>query len=1476
MADSKEPFRPEDKDNWKPEDNSDDSSQEDAAPKRKQPPGNVVSLSRISIVIKTLDYERSNVPFEEGWRIEVKQRTGGSSAGTSDAYYYNPENKRYRSRAEIARDYGITIAKGSGRGGGGAAAPRKPIVLLSREDALAQVRTRMESVNLPLKLSGGITLTDFGAVKPEYVTETTLPLVGYSTEWVDKKGIKFISQIVDNVGPYYKVLAIVDKPTPGPGADASKATPAEPVEVGAGLSPDAAWQAAAERQQEVTDLASMHKQEGSNHADEMEPGDSLLLRAAPLTGYWGTERFGLIDILCLQALEGQPGVDSTNYKYVEERSSWDEVNRRLGREAAQHGKAMATGSGHSRPRADRRPKSQGERDKAAVARVVENMVRQLEAMEAKNAVAEQRAMAKREREVQRQLEKEERRLAKEREREISKQLHEQRRALERAAAAEAARRAAEAARTFPDEDLAETAAVPPPKPLPLAEGRLPPATEPVLLEAWHLLNRFKDTIGINPEDIPSLSKLESSLLEGPTSSNGTAADTGNGASTTTEEKQEEDPVVWAASRLVDLLIRDLFTKSAAAIAEASADVSEKDLRPSTKALHPVPINSDTWQEAARRYLAIVADAAACQAKLGEDGLPYPADHFEDFLIIQYLLAGPPTALARGWGALPAKGTSEHAWLGAVATSDAAAVAAAGLPEGNVANREPAEVELTIRVQRCILRELATIKGKSGRSGRVLCFQGHGAGAATKMGRSLDLRYVGARVDTGFYAAAEDPMAAFKADIDFVTDLHQQANNKKYSGFYEVNKEKGVAEVAAMVSSKLDAALAEIQQVGADAYLAEHSPPIARPTPPHVEGGERVADAMQGDGDPNEEPPESDPVRDLKRPFAPWEGCCVCWDDTDDERQLLCAMCSAPYHTYCLNPPLDDVPEDEWVCPGCAQFPAKTLPPKFPAGSGAAAVWEMAQLLGSKDYAEWTAEKRASLLSMLCMLVEDSPALRELLIGEENAQRDMRKELFAKRNELKQKQQEEAAERNPQEAAGAAGDAAGTATTDAPAPSTAAEQQRMSSRRARDIASDIEAIVQRISQLEHDVEQFQHPRLESLGLDRHYNRYWFLPSTAINGDPFGPGAVVIERYCADTSITNKDRPGAAASTLSPADSEWQVGLYKGIDSVTNLINWLNTKGVREKALESELRTVRTRVTVQAQEAQRMEEEAKLDAAVKRAEEKVAAGVNRAESKAEQEEEDEPAAMDVDTSPANKLKNLSPTERLRSALLDFEAGLAPAARHPLHGRTEAMDAWRARMSAAQSPQEFMRGLIALEQGINPSYLKTHWRPWAMAAPHPNSAGTLATVWLRLEALRGAIRMKVMLKFNRDLGGLGGAGGLRPRRETMKRAAGSAPDSGIDSDAEGSAGAAENNKISRAERAAKRLKSEVGGDGGSDMEGLDDEEMARRLHAELNAVGGRGSRLRHGSIAGAAVEEAKGRGDGKTYKEPSDEIEEDEEDE
>ena len=32
--------------------------------------------------------------------------------------------------------------------------------------------------------------------------------------------------------------------------------------------------------------------------------------------------------------------------------------------------------------------------------------------------------------------------------------------------------------------------------------------------------------------------------------------------------------------------------------------------------------------------------------------------------------------------------------------------------------------------------------------------------------------------------------------------------------------------------------------------------------------------------------------------------------------LLCDNCDAPYHTYCLDPPLDDIPRGNWLCPDC--------------------------------------------------------------------------------------------------------------------------------------------------------------------------------------------------------------------------------------------------------------------------------------------------------------------------------------------------------------------------------------------------------------------------------------------------------------------------------------------------------------------------------------------------------------------------------
>ncbi|XP_054826530.1 PHD and RING finger domain-containing protein 1 isoform X2 [Eublepharis macularius] len=52
-------------------------------------------------------------------------------------------------------------------------------------------------------------------------------------------------------------------------------------------------------------------------------------------------------------------------------------------------------------------------------------------------------------------------------------------------------------------------------------------------------------------------------------------------------------------------------------------------------------------------------------------------------------------------------------------------------------------------------------------------------------------------------------------------------------------------------------------------------------------------------------------------------CEVCGRSDREDRLLLCDGCDAGYHMECLNPPLSEVPVDEWFCPPCA--PANMAP-----------------------------------------------------------------------------------------------------------------------------------------------------------------------------------------------------------------------------------------------------------------------------------------------------------------------------------------------------------------------------------------------------------------------------------------------------------------------------------------------------------------------------------------------------------------------
>jgi hypothetical protein len=43
------------------------------------------------------------------------------------------------------------------------------------------------------------------------------------------------------------------------------------------------------------------------------------------------------------------------------------------------------------------------------------------------------------------------------------------------------------------------------------------------------------------------------------------------------------------------------------------------------------------------------------------------------------------------------------------------------------------------------------------------------------------------------------------------------------------------------------------------------------------------------------------------------GCLICKNDTHHDRLLICEFCNAEYHIYCLDPPLESVPDGDFFC-----------------------------------------------------------------------------------------------------------------------------------------------------------------------------------------------------------------------------------------------------------------------------------------------------------------------------------------------------------------------------------------------------------------------------------------------------------------------------------------------------------------------------------------------------------------------------------
>jgi hypothetical protein len=77
----------------------------------------------------------------------------------------------------------------------------------------------------------------------------------------------------------------------------------------------------------------------------------------------------------------------------------------------------------------------------------------------------------------------------------------------------------------------------------------------------------------------------------------------------------------------------------------------------------------------------------------------------------------------------------------------------------------------------------------------------------------------------------------------------------------------------------------------------------------VDDGEIVIENDDDESD-DDESDESDDDESGSEP------CEMCGEKDDPDRTLLCDKCNGAFHMECLDPPLTDVPDGEWLCPQC--------------------------------------------------------------------------------------------------------------------------------------------------------------------------------------------------------------------------------------------------------------------------------------------------------------------------------------------------------------------------------------------------------------------------------------------------------------------------------------------------------------------------------------------------------------------------------
>lgn len=1311
-----------------------------------------------------------------GWHVEVKTRNSGTSAGTSDAYYFNPAGQRFRSRQEIMRHLEL------------AAQQSKKV---TREEAVANAKATAEQLGkqLPVSLDNGVTVVRLGRIddRPSYHSQTQLWPVGYQATWQDTAAGTFHFDILDGGGegalfavslvspqaeqPAHSLsrardidtlwaelsdiqqagldaaLAAKSKPRKnkpaqaalGPTASQADATAHGPhpeangvAEVSSGLlNQDTAFDAdaahgpgegsrvdanghlaseenqAANRQkpsatssisksqksdkppQEVTasdtgDMANgSHPEADDETSAEAEQVDEaseakqqLLVKAAPLAGIWGLERFGLADVTVLKLIEALPGVEEhcTDYQYVEQRQGWDAEQRRLKQELEKHGKQAAKASKglekkgakllsleasaqakasqiearlEARAAAKRKRQEEKQAEKAQLKRAKKEQSQSKEPTDKDPVQPEANATAKaakasssaepkpkqrrksgldkpekdiqhvlykvigqveraykREQEkaaamaekdaakAQRHREREELRQAKHAQADHSKSKKE---AASEAAAHQPAQAAVAVLATDVEDSQLPGAALQPPAADPVGKGLLTPQQISGLIEIREFMARFVD-------QVPNLDDLEAAFAD------------------PTHSQQHMQLLTELHEPLLELVVAEAFEAAIDVAGQENLDIRLHEMR---YAMPPCN-KGDSWPELVRRYFALAATAALVKSTEASGGLDTalgalvgatPLSLLGPFAVLQSLTAGAHTGEPSEAGAarLPL-GASRTAPEASQVKQDAVALAAAEqmlAACGGAAVPTDAEQKQAIITCRRVLLELASIKGPKIEGGhasaRSLSFDGQSAAAAAKSGVPIDLMTVAARVDAGVYSSSNKGVDAFAADVQSVCDLFRAASRRSNSTF------------AGDLNTKNASAMADLVSLRMEKLLSQHhglAVPDQAPTP-----GKKLKKGSSAESSPgsSSEPGSSNEknvniVEDLARPFAPWEGCCVCWEDEDRKHILLCDKCDAEYHTYCLDPPLEDVPEGEWFCPRCKSeldldssnepMHSSLVPTRLMKQEDC--YRSLAAALGQQEYHELTAGQRVQIAVLLCSLATSAAVTRSQLTDAEESKKEMRKEQLALKTKLKREEKERAA--------AAAADAAEAQSVPAAEGKEAAEKAakklegnaRTRAKQEADAAADLQRDLARIEQLTVEIRKCS-LRKDMLGYDRHWNRYWLLegscPEAVTSDDSPASAWVYVERCLAPPGqgqghprgSSNSEDEELPLGQLAQRDgSEGQRakrrkvqipddqgeahswGCYKTAEHLDKLLTFLNYRGIREGQLQKALQKVRPKL------------------------------------------------------------------------------------------------------------------------------------------------------------------------------------------------------------------------------------------------------------------------------------------------------------